>query len=72
MYAFFFFFFKAIYRELGGGMFEPNVRKTRGTWAVPAWARQLAVGRSPAWGGAGWGAGPAANSGCPILRKPKC
>lgn len=53
-------------------MFEPNVRKTRGTWAVPAWARQLAVGRSPAWGGAGWGAGPAANSGCPILRKPKC
>lgn len=54
-------------------MFEPNVRKARGTWAVPAWASQPAV-RSAAWGGeANWaaaGQGPS-NSGCLILTKPK-
>lgn len=33
-----FFFFLALCRELGGGMFEPNVRKARGIWTVPAWA----------------------------------
>lgn len=34
-------------------MFEPNVRKTRGTWTVPAWAGQTAVGEEscPGLGG---------------------
>lgn len=49
----FFFFFKAIYRELGGGRFEPNVRKARETRTVPAWASRPAVRKESCLGWSG-------------------